>query len=246
MRRLLNKVSLSLVVLLILVASLQAAEHRSVIIVVDPSSGLALIPDGTGIPHGINVLDRDGGPLVFAYAPESAFTKARALVAATAPRDREAGPAVINRERLDDATPAGKIPRFRAGADDSDDTYYVTFWDGSYISSRRIVQDLGVYGIYYGVITAAYTPENDWYSGTLYVEQSSSDKPGFNQTNFCSVDSTGGSCSTIPTYYGSDETFTAHVVSSGNIHHHRLPICGRYDEPPCNENFSGSIDIYFP
>ena len=29
-------------------------------------------------------------------------------------------------------------------------------------------------------------------------------------------------------------------------HQHRLPICGRYGEPPCNENLDGTIDIYFP
>ena len=78
--------------------------------------------------------------------------------------------------------------------------------------------------------------------------QSSDDKPGFNNSAFCTVNSSGGYCATNPTYYQwtSSETLTAHVVSSGNIHHHRLPICGRYEEPPCEENFSGSIDIYFP
>jgi hypothetical protein len=236
-------------VLLLFAASLQAAEHRSVVIVVDPSSGLALIPDGTEIPHGINVLDRDGGPLVFTHAPESAFTKARALIAATAPRDGGFGPAFVNRQRLDDAQPVAKTPRFRAAPDDSDVTYYVTFYDGSYISSRRIETDYGQAGIYYGVQTAAYTPSADntgWYSGTLYAAQSSSDKPGFDTDASSTVNSAGGYVSTGVYAYQWTDPFSAHVVSSGNIHHHWLPICGRYDEPPCDENLSGSIDIYFP
>jgi hypothetical protein len=39
---------------------------------------------------------------------------------------------------------------------------------------------------------------------------------------------------------------TAHVSCYGNVHQHRLPICGRYGEPPCNENLSTTIDIDFP
>ena len=84
-------------------------------------------------------------------------------------------------------------------------------------------------------------------SGQIYLDVSSTDHPGYNNTANCSIGSTGGSCST-PTYAydSSDPNFTAHVSCYGNVHEHRLPICGHYGEPPCNENLSTTIDIYFP
>jgi hypothetical protein len=132
----------------------------------------------------------------------------------------------------------------------SDTTYYVNFYDGSYISAWRRVDYIPdfppAFAWQYSVRTSGYTPENDYYDGWISLDQSSADHSGFNVSAYCSINSYGGDCST-PTYgYSADVNFTSHVVSSGNIHHHRLPICGRYGEPPCNENLSGSIDIYFP
>jgi hypothetical protein len=230
---------------LLVASSLQAAPHRSVVIVVDPLSGMALIPDGTAIPHGITVNGRDGKPLVFTHAPEETFAASRATVAATAPAEGAFGPSFISRDRrVDSGVP--KIPRLRFAADDSDVTYYVNFVDGSYVSARRIVTDYGQAGIYYGVQTAAYTPAGDYYSGTLSASQSSTDKPGFDTSASCFINSSGGYCSTGVYAYQWTDPFSAHVVSQGYIHHHYLPICGRYGEPPCDENYSGSIDIYFP
>jgi len=217
---------------LFLAVSLQAAEHRSVIILVDPS-GLALIPDGTELPRGVTVYGRDHKPLVFAHAPEAAFTAARNTIAAS-----EARPGSLR---------VSAIPKFHLAANDSDTTYYVYFLDGSYVAARRLVIDYGPpSGTLYAVETSAYTPAGDYYSGTLSASQSDPDHSGYNASAACTIDSNGGTCATGLYGYETSYSFSAHVTCNGYIHHHYLPICGRYGEPPCNENYSGSIDIYFP
>ena len=94
--------------------------------------------------------------------------------------------------------------------------------------------------------SGAYATAGDYYSGTVYAAQSSSDHPYYGGSCSTTISSSGGYCYTGTNAYESYDYFSAHVVTSGNIHHHRLPICGRYGEPPCDENLSGSIDIYFP
>ncbi len=241
-----KRLSMSVLAALFFAASLQAAEHRSVVIVVDPGGGLALIPDGTPIPHGVTVYGRDHKPLVFAHASEETFTAARETIAATAPAEGAVGPLFIKRDGRAAVRPA-RLPKFHFGADDSDTTYYVNFLDGSYVAARRIVIDYGPpSGTLYAVETSAYTPAGDYYSGTLEADQSDPDHSGFNASASCTINSSGGTCA--PGLYGYETTsyFSAHVTCNGYINHHYLPICGRYGEPPCNEHYSGTIEVYFP
>lgn len=241
---LLRKISLSAV--LFVAVSLQAGEHRSVVIVVDPDSGLALVPDGTPIPHGITVYSADHKPLVFAHAPEAKFTAARETIAATATTDGDIGPLFVKRDGSTFPRQA-KLPKFHIGANDSDVTYYVNFADGSYVAARRRVTDYGSpTGTAYDVQTTAYTPAGDYYSGTLEADQSDPVNQTYNANASCTINSAGGTCT--PGMYGylRSDYFSAHVTCTGYINHHYLPICGHYGEPPCNEHFSGTIDIYFP
>jgi len=218
----------------------QGVERRSTVIIADLEHGVALVPDGVDLPTGIAVRGRDGKPLPFAHAPESEFTEARIRVAGTLSPDAPVPYRTFGVAKEPSTTGPN---RFHAAVNDSDNTYYVTFYDGSYISARRIVIGTSQFG----VTTGAYAAAGDYYSGTVYAEQASTDQPSYNASAFASINSSGGSVATNIIYIvTSDPYFSAHVVSSGNIHHHWLPICGRYGEPPCNENLSGSIDIYFP
>jgi hypothetical protein len=135
--------------------------------------------------------------------------------------------------------------QFHAATDDSDTTYYINFYDGSWISARRQIIDYG-FTVAYAVSMQGFAAENDYYSGWIYLDQSSVDHSGYDVTANCTIGSTGGSCYTPTHAYDATGYFSAHVVCYGNVHQHRLPICGRYGEPPCNENLSGTIDIYFP
>jgi hypothetical protein len=227
-----------------------AAERNMVIIVVDPESGLALVPEDTPMPHGLKVLGRDGKtPLAFATAPAERFAEARRLIEATAGLEAQTHSPFLTFE------PGAREPRaahdrfaVRTNTTTSDVTYYVTFYDGSYISARRYMQvrDQSAYGTSYSVQTAAYTPETDYASGSISVSQSSATHTGFNVSATCTIGSVGGYCST-PTYgYSAGPNFSAQVTSTGKIYHKRNPICGRYGEPPCNEYLNGTIQIYFP
>ena len=238
---------IAVLVALLLATSAFALDRRSVIIVIDAESGKALIPEGTPVPEGIVVHNAAGKALEFATAPEERFAEARKTITATS----ALAPLVpfVHREKGAAPLALPKInSRFGLHSEltESQTTYYVYFYDGSYISAFKWIRDVSPYGWQFFVQTGGYTPENDWYSGWIYVEQSSADHPGYNTTAYCTVNSAGGSCSTGLYGYQDNDTFTAHVTSSGNIHHHRLPICGRYGEPPCDENLSGSIEIYFP
>src|SRR5882724_858297 len=62
------------------------AGPRTMVVIADLDHGVALIPEGMEVPRGMAVLGRDGKPLPFVHAPESAFTDARDLIAATALR----------------------------------------------------------------------------------------------------------------------------------------------------------------
>lgn len=241
------------VMTVLLATAVQAAEPRSVIIFVDPASGVALLPEGEPIPQGITVYDSGHKPLAFANASgaDERLAAAKARVEETTAL-RAGFPAFMTRETPDLLLPKERTRpgRLRPDSVVSDTTYYVNFVDGSYISAWRLVEYFpgypAAYAWGYSVRTSAYTPENDYYNGSIYVEQSSADHSGFNVSAYCTINYAGGYCST-PTYgYQADANFTSHVTSYGNIHHHRLPICGRYGEPPCNENLNGSIDIYFP
>jgi len=117
------------------------------------------------------------------------------------------------------------------------------FIDGSWVGSRRWVRDNHP-GLDYGVQTATYTPENDYYNGSFYSEQSSADHSGFNVSATCTINYAGGNCYTP--LYAVGGIQSAHVTSHGHIHHHRLPICGRYYEPPCEDHYDASIEVYFP
>jgi len=240
----LRKELLILLALLLAAVSLHA-ETRTVIVVADLDHGVALVPDGVEFPKGIAIRGRDQQPLVFAHAPDAAFDRARQAIAENAPWGGRA-PSFVAYQKDRAPVSSSKGLRIVTNVDNSDTWTYVYFWDGSWVGSHRIVHDYGGAGIYYGVQTATYTPENDWYSGTLYSQQSSTDKPGFNTSATCSVNYLGGSCYTGTYAYQWTDPFSAHVTSFGNIHHHRLPICGRYGEPPCEENFSASIEVYFP
>jgi hypothetical protein len=243
-----KRLSLFVLVLVtgLLATTALAAGREAVIIVVDAESGRALIPDGTPLPQGLTVYGADGKALTFANAPEERFAAARKSVASTAPFAHAVPFVTLDKGRPERVPASGNRFVVRPNVDNSDVTYYVTFYDGSYISARRVVYDVSPYGVQYGVQTAAYTPENDYHDGWLYAEQSSSDHPGYNTTAYCTINYAGGYCSTGLYAYQDSGSFSAHVTSSGNVHHHRLPICGRYGEPPCSENLSGSIEIYFP
>jgi hypothetical protein len=228
---------------LLLLTITVAAQAKDVVILADLDRGLAFVPDGTDYPN-ITVRGRNGQPLVFTHAAESQFTAARAAIAAT-PRDKISEQTFIAYEG---PVPQGRrlqSERFRAATDDTDVTYYTYFYDGSWISARKAIITF-VGGINYQVNMSGFAADNDYYDGWIYLEMSSTDHPGYNYSKTCSIGSTGGSCYTPAYAYSADASFTAHVSCYGNIHQHRLPICGRYGEPPCQENLSTTIDIYFP
>jgi hypothetical protein len=227
--------------LLVLLFAGLAAQAKNVIILADLDHGLALVPDGSDYP-GVAVKGRDGKPLVFAHAPDEAFATARNVIASTVPQQATTKMFITHgsgsRSRIGSE-------RLRVAPDDTDVTYYTYFYDGSWISARKQIIDYG-FTIAYAVSMAGFAAENDYYNGWIYLEVSSSDHPGYDNYANCSIGSTGGSCST-PTYaYDDDANFTATVSCYGNVHQHRLPICGQYGEPPCNENLSTTITIYFP
>lgn len=235
------------IALLSILSLAATAGSRTTIVIADPDRGIALVPDGMSFPS-VRVYGRDGKPLVFTHAPDDAFASARNAIATSVPQQATTKiftthdtPALHGRPRM-------QSDRFHATTDDSDTTTYVYFYDGSWISARRWIIEYGPpVGTAYAVSMAGFAAENDYYNGWIYLDVSSTDHPGYDNTANCSIGSTGGSCNT-PTYaYDStDPYFTAHVSCYGNVHEHRLPICGHYGEPPCNENLSTTIDIYFP
>ena len=237
---------IAVLVALLLATSAFALDRRSVIIVIDAESGKALIPEGTPEPEGIVVHNAAGKVLEFATAPQERFADARKAIAATA----AVAPLVpfVHRNKEAEVLQLPKISsRFgiRPNLAESYNTYYIYFDDGSYIWAVRWVHDVSPYGWQFFVQSGGYTPENDYYNGWIYDEQSSADHSGFNTTAYCSINSAGGSCNTGLYGYQDNENFTAHVTSYSNVHHHRLPICGHYGEPPCNDNLSGTFEIYF-
>jgi len=235
----------SLLLSLLLLVFAAAAQAGQVIVIADLDRGVALVPEGTDFPN-MRINGRDGKPLVFVHASDDVFASARNTIATTKPQATMEktiltyqGPAVPHGPRVQSEK------QFRAATDDSDTTYYITFYDGSWISARRIIISYGSV-TNYDVRMEGFAADNDYYDGWIYLDQSSAENPGFDVTAYCSIGSSGGSCYT-PTYgYSATGYFSAHVVCYGNIHQHRLPICGRYGEPPCSENLSGTIDIYFP
>jgi|GEM_PF-3508489 len=236
----------AIALLSILSLAAQAAGH-STIVIADLEHGVALVPDGTDYPQ-VRVYGRDGKPLVFTHASDDVFASARNMIATTVPQQTTTKMFTTHDTPAPVRGPRMQSDRFHAASDDSDTTTYVYFYDGSWISARRQVIYYGPpYGTAYAVSMAGFAAENDYYNGWIYLDVSSTDHPGYNNTANCSIGSTGGSCNT-PTYaYDStDPYFSAHVSCYGNVHEHRLPICGRYGEPPCNENLSTTIDIYFP
>jgi len=237
---------LSKLLLLVLIALVPVAAQagQSVVIIADLENGLALIPEGSAIPHGLTIYARvinhepktaagvDGvAPagesihqqrLEWAFAPESRFAAARKTIAAA--------PAF--------ATAADRV--FTIAPDDSDVTYYVYFVDGSYHAARRIIS-----GSCYGAQASVYTPAGDYYNGTLEVTLSSTEEPFYDETDNLYINSSGGSVGTYFRYV-CPITSSTHIISTGHIGHHYLPICGHYGEPPCNESYNGTLDFYFP
>ena len=234
-----------LLLMVLFAISAQAGERRSELVIADFDHGVALVPDGTEFPKGIVIKGRNNVPLVFTHAAEDNFTSARAAIAANAPWGGADRLIMMYEGTQQRRHPRAASERtLRAASDTVSDVWtYVYFIDGSWVGSRRYVDDSPYFGAF-GVQTATYTPENDYYNGSLYSEQTSVDHPNFNVSETCSINYAGGSCYT-PIYAVGGIT-SAHVTSFGHIHHHRLPICGRYYEPPCEDNFSASIEVYVP
>lgn len=214
-----------------------SAERRSVIIVIDPESGEALVPEGTPIPRGIAIRTAEGDRRAFATAPEERFTEARGAILAKA-SFKELFPAKP-------FTTGGS--RFRISTDDSDETFYIYFMDGSYIWARRYVLYFPGFGHQFGVQSGAYTPAGDYDWGWLYPTQSSATHSGFNAEEYCAISGSGGSCNTpVHAYMGDPATFSAHVTSTSHVHHERSGICGVFGEPPCSDHYDDSFEIDFP
>lgn len=243
---------LLLVSLLLATSAFAAVDRQNVIIVIDRDTGQALLPEGTPFPEDLVIRGPGGKVLPFASAPEERFAAARKTIEETALLVTANSLRPFVYRAKDQAAPPLALPKFnsrfgiRTNLTESQTWYYMYFYDGSYLSALKWIHDVSPYGWQFAVRTEGYTPENDWYSGWIYCEQSSADHPGYDVTAYCTVNSSGGYCNT-PTYaYQDGENFTATVTAGGNIHHHRLPICGHYGEPPCNENLSDSVTIYFP
>ena len=221
-----------------------AAGRQSFVIVADVEHGLALVPDSAVVPAGVTVYI-DNKPLVFAHAPESTFTQARQVIEAAEAPTSQNQPFVV-RDRNGAQRHAAGDSVMRIASDNTDITYYVYFYDGSYHAARKIVWDVSPYGTQYGVISSVYTPAGDYRSGSLYTDQTSSEYLGFNQSASSSITSAGGTVSTPFIVYQTSNPFYANVTSTGRIIHRYGPICGRYGEPPCTETFNSTINVTVP
>jgi len=132
-----------------------AAQAGQVIVIADLQHGVALVPDGTPFPS-IRINGRDGNPLTFVHAADDVFASARNTIATTTPQASTEKMIVTH-----DVSVTARGPRmlsdkqFHAASDDSDTTYYINFYDGSWISARRQIIDYG-FTVAYAVSMQGY------------------------------------------------------------------------------------------
>ena len=247
----------------------------SFIAIADPKTGRALVPEGTIVPAGITFyLQRTDGPLsenapstgpaqalVFAYAPDSAFTEARRVIAAARHTTPDA-------ERRFVANPheATKFPTRRVEADaftiapnaSTVEYIYLYFDDGSYLQARRYVNITSTY-YQYGVGTTVWCEATGYSRASVRAKQSSNqvwgptggpyfDPYGYSKT--C-TDYTGNGvlCQTSsPVVQTSSASFSAVVKSEASITQ-RFYDCLNPDYDPyqqCIVTYAGTIEIHFP
>ncbi len=241
------------------------------IAIADPETGRALVPEGTVVPAGVRFYLRkiDGslaedapasGPgqaLVFAYAPESAFTKARVAIAAA----RQTTPDAERRFVANPQEPKDRVAANAFGiAPNAASTQYIYLWfdDGSYLETWRYVNVTST-EYQYGVGTTVWCEATGYSRATVRAKQSSNlvwgptggpyfDPYGYSKT--CSDYSGGGVlCQTShPVVYAKSSSFSAVVKSEASITQ-RFYDCWsspEYPYQPCIVSYAGTIEVRFP
>jgi hypothetical protein len=242
-----RKIVLSLVVLVCLAASMQAAEPF--VVLVDEERNLLLIPEGTAVPRGVEFtmaaeeleprtalsVDAAAEPaaeqrrFVYAYAPAEKFVEARKRIA-------EARANAPESLRADD-------PGLMSIADDYD-TYYFNFWDGSFhYMSRRIRND--PYAVQYTVHSYVYAEAGAW-DTKAYINQYSAQYTYWNSTDTCWFYGASGTCYgsavTLGVPHHLNQTVTATVKSAVTLTRYLYPPC----DYPCKRNSSNTITVTIP
>lgn len=227
------------------------------IAIADVETGRALVPEGSVVPAGVRffvtsyarVEDKTDAAsrvaLVFAYAPESKFVRARKVIEAA----RAAAPAPTMRyvavPKAAGAPVTENAPRIITDSDPQ--TFYLYFEDGSYTSAYRHVYPNAGY-MFYGASTTAYSAPGSYYTGTVEAHMSSDVWWGFDPygySNSCTIGSSGGSCSTPNVFVQSSGSFSATVDSFGSVFQ-RFGGCWTNPNSPCLRYYSGTIQITFP
>lgn len=258
---------LSLLVLVCLAASAQAAEPF--VVLVDEQRGLLLIPEGTAIPMGVEfsltpdadatrsvlagslVAEEGAAPrrFVYAYAAPEKFVEARRRIAeAEAKNPQPAADTVLAVDRkavsmhAGPARPGGKVA---ANVADMDQTYYYYFWDGSYHAMRKTIWTQPNGAIQYTAYGWVYSEAGDW--DTKVVVNNTCPTPGYSawtKSKTCYFYNAAGTClPSIVTYVlPYPNTATATINSSAALTRYLYPPC----DLPCKSNSSSSMSVSFP
>lgn len=232
------------------------------IAIADPETGRALVPEGTVIPAGVTFYvhamspasdewmeesNEPGRALVFAYAPDAEFARARKVIAT---HDKAVDGTV--REFFDSPAPPARLTPQGDSTITTNDTptwFYLYFADGSYVAALR--HNGGSIG--YGVSTKVFSDSGTYYKGTLSPRQTSNlvwgptGGPYFDPyatSKTCYTDGGGGTCQTMLPYV---QTTSATVDSKGTIAQRFGPCINNPDpEQPCIVVYSATIRTTVP
>lgn len=239
-----RRILLALVVLATL--ALPVAASEPFVALVDLERGLLLIPEGTAVPRGVELvldgaparaaLDADAAPVeatprrfVYAYAPGEKFVEPRQRIAAIEAEQ----PAAL---KADDLPPmAGVVV---------DHTYYYYFPDGSWHGARKFSYYDDEFGNQsYIVQTFSYAAGGD-FDTRVTVSQSSTQYSYFTTSKSCWFYGSDGTCNTNG--YGfiaaPGQSFSATITSRASMVQYFYPPC----DFPCKDVQASSIVINFP
>src|SRR6185295_14711326 len=235
----------------------QAAE--SFVILVDEVHGLLLIPEGTAVPAGIDfqITSDARGPrsrvtadgveaedaavprrFVYAYAAPEKFVEARRRIAEA--EAKFPPPSVGQEESAKRRTGPWQIATNVASFDQ---TYYYSFWDGSYHAVRKNIVSQGGNG--YGQYTLsgwAYSEAGDWDAKVVVSNTATAGYPGWTASKTSWFYNAAGFCYPPDRTYITNQSVVATMTSQASITRYLYPPC----DLPCKSNSSSTASVSFP
>jgi hypothetical protein len=264
-----TKVVLSLVVLVFLAVSMQAAEPF--IVLVDEERGLLLIPEGTAVPSGIefsltsdrgvprsmlaaNAVEGEGAAprrFVYAYAAPEKFAEARRRIAeaeATMPdglaeRVDEGGAPRRAEDRKAAMTGVPRPGKIALNIADFDQTYYYYFWDNSYHAMRKKILNVSNGAVQYTAYGYVYSAAGEWDTKVVVTNTCPQpERPYWNQSKTCWFYNAEGNCTPTIATLNTTQSVTATINSQATLTRYLYPPC----DLPCKSNSSSTASVSFP